>query len=397
MTVDNNNENQKPPSGEDEKKRTEEHPIETLVYSDNPQEILYHLSNEYPDIFMAGVNAFQKQMKRTSSYTAAGISRMKLCDDQKEALGTNEGLISALSYLNMPELMLAVGVWNTHDFKLYSYFKQKLANMMFSGVNKQFQQRNINVRIFPADVEIPFERVIECAEAEGHIFSHNKEMVQSITALREDLSLFASGYMNLRCVGFKFDDGTPPVQDWSRNKTLQEMEEIILYNSFMLGHHLSRKLSEERENNEAEITNTDGLKMEHMWALGNRLTANRLAETSVIVGLSARACLLDDPVQFVQIAMMTQYILKHMPIPKLMSDFEREVTLYHFTQKTREAVQEVYQNDSDSARMILSWYDYGCSTVIEKLSPEVRQVEIVIQRKRDAGDNNSHSGKTREQ
>ncbi len=371
--ADNENEQYKPQS------------MEELIYCEDPQEIFFHITKAYPQVAKKGIRTFEKRKNSIIKSIICDTSKMELSPIQTVLLQTNGGLLSAISCLSLESLMFVTGVWTTDDLKIYNHYNMKSAHLLIEPINKQFYNRKINARIEPISVSMPFERVIDYAKAEGMIFTHNQDMLHCVSELKKDLSIFALGFMNLQCRAYNFKDGTPRIQDWSKNKTFREIEENVLYNSFLLGYHLMQKRHEDEQRKLTQDESSVPESYEKMCILANALAANRLLETSYNLGLSARICLLDEPEQFVQIAMMNRFISKHLGEYRLMDSLNREATLYHVIRETRQAVQDCYQDDPDMKQMILSWYN-SCTIPIEaKLSPEIRETKICVQKGNNKG------------
>ncbi len=378
---------------EDELKR-----LRLLSTHNDPYDIINYVVQEFPEVTQAGLEMFKNQMLDVVTDIQKILPDKKLSAPQKAAMDCPQGIICGLSVLKMEKLMQAWGIWSDDDIALYEHYNTQLSNRQANGINMQLQKQGAPFRL-TAMGRMPFTDVIDIAQMEGHIFSHSQDTLKAVIDFYRDLKLYELGMININKHVFGFENGTPPLREWGKNKPLNDMEGIVLYYSYMVAGNLMicaqkdyMKLVKKAKGQPVEKPD---FKYSGIYQLGQSIARNRLVSSALNVTVAARECLYENPEQFVQVCLMNRFVCDHInqsePVPEII----REMALIHLIRETRRSIEDYYQNDKETARMVLSWYNYGTKSVEKRLSEVVRQSEMVIQ-----SNDNPHlkqeKGKTRE-
>ncbi len=319
------------------------------------------------DIKANAERLMQKQFGNVPLWIDQKCQEYNLNVDKLKGITQSEFELSLIGCFVPEQLMYMFGAWNDYDVDMFKCIHNKIK------YKRNEQSREIVKLIlkkikFPANapqrlpmpvvlLSIELQDVLKFASEEGASFSHNESILKSFYDLKKNLELYSLLNLNPQNRGYTFEDGTPPVYDWSANKLWNETEYSILYNTIMSLNH-------------CELPKQSLSKV-----LANRLVETRIMKSLQEIERHSFPYASRNPERFLQINQTCALMKKKLRFNDMLSLQMRYFVTHNLIQEARKIFQVRYPDDKE---IILGWYDESTKNIVAKLPEELAKLKLKI-------------------
>lgn len=338
-----------------------------------------------PDIKAKAEQLMQKRLGLVPLWINQKYLQYSFTQEDFKGINQFEYELSLIGCFSPDQLMFMFGAWDEKDVKLYEgmchHFKQnkneqctQIVEQICKGLNVPTD--DVKRMIMPIVViSMELKDVLELASEKGVLFSHNEGILKGFYDLKKNLELYSLLNLNPQKRGYSFEDGTPPVYDWSANKLWDETEYNILYNTIM-------------------SVNRCGLPKQTLGlVLASRLVEARIVKSLKEIERHSFPYALKNPERFLQINGSCAFLKMKLRHDDMLSLQIRRLLTYHVIQEARNIFKAVYPDEKE---IVLGWYDESTKNIIAKLPDEITKSKVKIEHNNAQKRNQMNTAKGKE-
>lgn len=297
------------------------------------------------------VQKMQEQFSEACQNLRQKLSNTSISAEKAQHFSQAEIKLSLYSFWKEHDLMYALGIWDKQNLKRFETIRNRI-------VSEQVDQRksehpNITAVTLLLDTETIFAYAAQC----GVYFSHNDALKASVKQLSSALSLYNLSFLNLNGKEYNFEDGTPPCFDWGKNKTSDETEHIVLYNTIMT-------LNAYTDERDVLIR-----------ILTERLIENKVACAVQNLQEQSFDLLLDNPEQALHIYLACDHLKSLLKFQEPIDTLHHQFLIHHTMMEMKNFLEA---QDNETTPMILNWYQQCTHGFIETMPEEVKKSQLKI-------------------